>query len=153
MHLIQCWLLRTRLGISICAPPPHTHTCFTRLHYVANLDSIRNFLCHTPWNEIFSLSIGNCTSEMSSLLKAGIDAFVPSWNDHVKPFFSLVRTCLFSHHNPHRSLFRLYQRDISDHNRHFFVSIRNKCKRLFKETKSLFVDSKKVCRLSQVWLS
>lgn len=76
-----------------------------------------------------------------SCVKTAIDAFVHFQICQVKPqsspwFIPAWSTAIANKNHS----FRVYQHDSSEHNRRHVVSTRNTCKRVLKETKSMFSD-------------
>lgn len=70
------------LGSSIRHEPPihKTYFCYQRTDW----DPFLDFLYDAHCSEIFHLPIENCATEVSSWVKADIDAFMPSWKYQVK---------------------------------------------------------------------
>lgn len=91
--------------------------------------------------DIINLPIENCTNEVSSWVKAGMDAFIPSQKYQLKlqssPWFTPGGTATITHRNHY---FQLYQCDSSRHNRCLFATAHNKCKQFLIEAKSLFAE-------------
>lgn len=118
-------------------PTNRTSFCYQR----ADWDSFRDFLRYVPWNVVFNLPVQKCASEVSSWVKAGIEAFIPARKYKVKSrlltWFSAACSASVAHRN---HFFRLYHSDISDCNRCLFVSACNECNRVFSEAKTLFAE-------------
>lgn len=74
-------------------PIHKTSFCYQR----ADWDLFRDFHRNITWCEILSFSIENCATEVSSRVKAGIDAISEIPNETT--IFSLAHTCLFCRMN------------------------------------------------------
>lgn len=98
-----------------------------------------NFFLDALSTDIVNLPIENCTSGVSSWVKVGMNAFIPSRKYHLKPqsspWFTPRCTATIAHRNHY---FRLYQCDSSCHNRCLFATAHNKSKQFLIEAKSLF---------------
>lgn len=108
------------------------HKKYSIFHY-EHWYSLRNFLQDAPLTDVFRLHIENYTTEVSSYVKAGRDAFVPSVKYQVKPqsflWFKPECSVTIAHG---KYYFRLYQHDSYHHNRRLFVAAHNKCKRFLE---------------------
>lgn len=50
--------------------------CHQKQKIRADWDSFRDFFHDVPWNDIFNHPVHKCATEVSSWVKAGIEAFV-----------------------------------------------------------------------------